>query len=163
MTDPDLTGFYAFSPPANRANFLHILGRNCRFLSPCRGRTRPDYFNLNIRNVFPEVMFKTPLTIHCKISCIGCTCRGSCFCERACFCLLSAFYNTPPLLRTLLRTPVSTEILTRCLLRTLLRSTSFKEPSKNPSKKACCCMTPLVCALLKVALPKVIFTFGGSF
>ena len=35
--------------------------------------------------------------------------------------LLSAFYNSPPLLRTLLRTLVPTEILTRCLLRTLLR------------------------------------------
>ena len=46
--------------------------------------------------------------------------------KTACFCpskrLLSAFYNTPPLLRTLLRTFVSIEALTRA-------------PSKNPSKK----------------------------
>ena len=49
--------------------------------------------------------------------------------------LLSPFYDTPPLLRTLLRTSVSIEALTRRLLRTLLRSTSLKLPSKNPSKK----------------------------
>ena len=54
--------------------------------------------------------------------------KGVVLCENPCFCLLSAFYDTPPLLRTLLRTPVSAETLTRRLLRTLLRSTAFKWP-----------------------------------
>ena len=48
--------------------------------------------------------------------------KGVVLCERVCFCLLSAFYNTPPLLRTLLRTSVSIE-------------NPYKAPSKNPSKK----------------------------
>ena len=52
--------------------------------------------------------------------------KGVVLCERACFCLLSAFYSTPPLLRTILRTSLSIETLTRRLLRTLLRSTSLK-------------------------------------
>ena len=60
--------------------------------------------------------------------------------------LLSTFYNTPPLLRTLLRTSVSIETLTRRLLRTLLRSTSFKEPSENPSKKRAVAWPPWWCA-----------------
>ena len=47
---------------------------------------------------------------------------GVVLCARACFCLLSAFYNTPPPLRTLLN-------------QSLLIQNPYKAPSKKPSKK----------------------------